>query len=168
MGARLVTTFCDEAGEAVAHIYDHWAADREQEAETCLQAFFDAVQGQCPDTRFTDPSYLAAKFVVWRAGGYALSETYKNGATRPENVKPLDFLSLGIVPNEESHGPEHIVRVHPPKGGDSRPRLEHILPEYKRKLQRERAVKEQAAHPRLARAYGVATAHRDLAAELGL
>ena len=88
MGARLVTTFCDEDGEAVAHVYDHWAADHEKRAEIVLQQFFNAVQEQCPDTRFTDVSYLAAKFVVWRAGIYAVSETYKDGKTHPENAKP--------------------------------------------------------------------------------
>lgn len=139
MGARLVTTFCDESGEAVAHVYDHWAADNEACAEKKLQAFFDAVLEQCGDTRFTDPSYLAAKFVVWRAEGYAMSETltFEPGTSKavyhPENIKPLNFLSVGIVASEESCGPEHIVRVHPPKRGESRPRLEHVLAGWRKK-----------------------------------
>lgn len=161
MGARLVTTFCDEDGDAVAHVYDHWAADNEACAEKKLQAFFDAVQEQCPDTRFTDPSYLAAKFVVWRAGIYAVSETYryddanKGWCSHPAEAKPLDFLSLGIVPSEESHGPEHIVRVHPPNDGAGRPRLEHVDPEWKREMQRERVAKARAAHPRLVAELGL-------------
>ena len=31
--------------------------------------FFDAIQATCEDTRFDDPEYLAAKYVVWRMEG---------------------------------------------------------------------------------------------------
>lgn len=51
-----------------------------------LNRFFDEVRAQTQDTRFTDPEYLAAKFVVWQAGQYAYD---------PD--KPLDFLSVGVV-----------------------------------------------------------------------
>jgi hypothetical protein len=50
-----------------------------------LAQFFEAVEQQTKDTRFTDPSYLAAKFVVWLAGEFA----YGHHA--------LDFLSVGVV-----------------------------------------------------------------------
>ena len=52
-----------------------------------LQSFFADVQAQTKDTRFNDPSYLAAKFVVWQAGEY----------TKEPKRLPLDFLSLGAV-----------------------------------------------------------------------
>jgi hypothetical protein len=45
--------------------------------------FFTEVQNQTTDTRFTDASYLAAKYVVWLAGEF-----------RGNN--PLDFLSVGV------------------------------------------------------------------------
>lgn len=49
-----------------------------------LQTFFKTVKEQTNDTRFMDPTYLAAKFVVWQAGEFSRSG------------KPLDFLSLGV------------------------------------------------------------------------
>ena len=51
-----------------------------------LQQFFVDVEAQTHDTRFTDPSYLAAKFVVWQAMHNA-----------HDSARPLDFLSLGIL-----------------------------------------------------------------------
>jgi hypothetical protein len=51
-----------------------------------LGRFFDAVKAQTKDTRFDDPEYLAAKFVVWQAG---------ENAYNPEH--PLDFLSIGVA-----------------------------------------------------------------------
>jgi len=50
-----------------------------------LARFFAAVTAQCGgDTRFSDPSYLAAKFVVWQASQNADAEL------------PLKFISLGV------------------------------------------------------------------------
>jgi hypothetical protein len=64
-----------------------------------LFIFLRAVKSQTKDTRFTDPSYLAAKFVVWQAGEYA-----------DNKAKPLEFLSLGI--SMEYHGDlEYVYRV---------------------------------------------------------
>lgn len=51
-----------------------------------LYRFLEDVKNQCADTRFNDPSYLAAKYVVWQAGEYSKDKT-----------KPLDFLSVGVV-----------------------------------------------------------------------
>ncbi len=124
MGAKLVVTFVDERAKPVACIYDHWAADRHTEAQKCLEGFFEAVKAQCADTRFDDPSYLAAKFVVWRASRYGASEQKRSDA--PEDFRPLNFLSVGIVPDETSYGPEWIVRVHPPAPGEALPRIEHV------------------------------------------
>jgi hypothetical protein len=54
--------------------------------------FFLAVREQCGrDTRFDDAEYLAAKFLVWKAGRYA------------RNGQPLNFLSLGIS-DAKDHG----------------------------------------------------------------
>jgi len=51
-----------------------------------LERFLSDVEAQVPeDTRFGDPSYLAAKFVVWQAKEYA-----KN------SDRPLAFLGVGI------------------------------------------------------------------------
>ena len=54
-----------------------------------LGRFFRAVQAQTDDTRFNDPAYLAAKFVVWQA-----SEFTKD--------KPnLDFTGIGIISDDQ-------------------------------------------------------------------
>lgn len=50
-----------------------------------LERFFKAVKTQTHDTRFGDPEYLAAKFVVWQSG-----EWVGSGG-------PLDFLSVGVA-----------------------------------------------------------------------
>lgn len=50
-----------------------------------LERFFAEVESQTNDTRFGDPCYLAAKYVVWQAGENA------------RGSKPLDFLSVGIM-----------------------------------------------------------------------
>ena len=60
-----------------------------------LGEFFRAVQDQTRDTRFDDPSYLAAKFVVWQAGRYAGRYNPKIGEW--EKTEPLDFLSVGVL-----------------------------------------------------------------------
>ena len=85
MSTRATVHFEYATGEDEAIIYCQWDGYPEDLGED-LQSFFAAVQAQTIDTRFYDASYLAAKFVVWKAGQYA-----KNKA------KPLDFLSLGIV-----------------------------------------------------------------------
>ena len=72
----------DKVTEAI--IYCHWGTS---EAE--LKDFFKEVEKQTSDTRFDDPSYLAAKFVVWK------SQQLNNG-------NPLDFVSLGVC--QESPG----------------------------------------------------------------
>jgi len=48
-----------------------------------LERFLDDVS-KLNDTRFRDPSYLAAKFVVWQANEYA------------DKDNRLNFLSLGV------------------------------------------------------------------------
>jgi len=60
-----------------------------------LDRFFAEVEKQTDDTRFGDPTYLAAKFVVWQAGEMAeLQAKYRY--PEPGEVRPLDFLSVGV------------------------------------------------------------------------
>jgi hypothetical protein len=51
-----------------------------------LKIFLQEVKRQCKDTRFDDPSYLAAKFIVWQSVKYAEDSI----------SKPLNFLGIGI------------------------------------------------------------------------
>ncbi len=73
-----------------------------------LLAFLDEVEAQCPnDTRFNDPEYLAAKWVVYKAGGYSRGT-------------PLSFTSVGIC--SADHGDiafRYVVRC----GRSGRPRI---------------------------------------------
>ena len=70
----------------VATVYRHYDGD-EQTVKKDLETFFKDVESETKDTRFNDPSYLAAKFVVWQA------DQYSNGGK-------LNFLGVGIM-NEE-------------------------------------------------------------------
>jgi hypothetical protein len=58
-----------------------------------LQKFFGDVIKQTKDTRFNDPNYLAAKYVVWQAHKYAkkLNEKFEY-----EPSEMLDFTGVGI------------------------------------------------------------------------
>ena len=93
----------DEPPEA--NIYRH--SDGYPEGEE----FFTEVEAQTTDTRFNDPSYLAAKFVVWQAGQFA-----KHGSGQP-----LDFLSLGVT-NKDAGDGEYVYTV---ICGNGRPEVIH-------------------------------------------
>lgn len=88
-----------------------------------LEKFFEAVEAQTSDTRFNDPTYLAAKFVVWQAGEYARMGAYNYLTGKTGEVKPLDFLSVGVMTRDAGDG-EYIYTVecgpHP-----SRPKVTH-------------------------------------------
>jgi len=63
-----------------------------------LHQFFADVKEQTNDTRFGDPSYLAAKFVVWQADQYAINyrpDAEGNWGHVKGNM--LDFISLGVL-----------------------------------------------------------------------
>lgn len=83
--------FCE--GEDVwAKIYRHCDGypDTEHGVLADLNTFFDAITKQTPeDSRFGDPEYLAARFIVWQADQYCVDW---RGNKRP----PLAFLSLGV------------------------------------------------------------------------
>lgn len=81
-----------------------------------LEKFFAEVERQTEGgmggTRFSDPSYLAAKFVVWQAGEFA---KYGSG-------NPLDFISLGITDQDAGDG-EYVYTV--VCSGSGRPTVLH-------------------------------------------
>jgi len=81
-------------GEIDANIYRHpdGYPDGPHGVPADLERFFQAVEEQCDgDTRYDDPEYLAAKFLVWQALRFGRN---------PE--KPLDFLS--VSPCIKDHG----------------------------------------------------------------
>ncbi len=85
-------------GEVSANIYQHpdGYPDGEHGVPAKLQKFFEELEAQTADTRYSDPEYLAAKFLVWKAREYARD---------PE--KPLEFLS--VSPCIVDHGDIEFV-----------------------------------------------------------
>ena len=121
----------DSSQNPKAIVYRHFDGNPSGLGED-LRKFFAEVITQTKDTRFTDPSYLAAKFVVWQAGEYA-EEDYKNGQwVKRDPPRPLDFRSVGVVledPDDiefryhvlasESNGVPPMVLVEQPEGDDA-------------------------------------------------
>ena len=103
MSTRCTTHFTwNEDGEPQAIVYRH--ADGYPEGHGVeLQEFFDAVEAQTKDTRFNDPSYLAAKLVVWLADRFARRYSFdeKNELVE-EKTAMLDFISVGVVTKDPS------------------------------------------------------------------
>lgn len=115
MGTASLTHFIDgDLGSPVATIYRHWDGYPE-EAGKDIYRFLAEVEAQTTDTRFSDPSYLAAKYVVFLAGIFAESEATEwvgdERIVNRANVKPLKFLSVGIVPGECDYGQEFVYTV---------------------------------------------------------
>lgn len=112
------TTHFSYGDESFAIVYRHPDGYPEGHG-TDLYKFLNDVKKQTEDTRFNDPSYLAAKLVVWLADQFAQKplthdEAWECGqhvADAWENAKPiswdkdrryvkindLDFISVGIV-----------------------------------------------------------------------
>ncbi len=90
--------FCD--GDSVqARIYRHSDGYPESVLPD-LQRFFTAVEEQTDDTRFNDPEYLAAKFVVWATQDY---REHVCGFIKGKGKDgPLNFLGYGVAADD--HG----------------------------------------------------------------
>lgn len=85
MSTRCTVHFSHGSLDAAA-VYRHYDGypDEDSGMLHTLATFFAAVQAQTKDWRFNDPSYLAAKYVVWQANEY-------------QKGQPLDFLGVGVV-----------------------------------------------------------------------
>lgn len=105
MSTRCMINFGSD-GVTDARIYRH--SDGYPEAVLPdLAEFFGEVRKQTSDTRFGDPEYLAAKYVVWQANQ---NTWHYKGAGRYEKGDPLDFISLGVT--LEDHGDcEYIYTI---------------------------------------------------------
>ncbi len=108
MSTRCVINFTD--GKRIdAKVYRHSDGypDGPNGVPADLKHFFADVVKQTKDTRFDDPSYLAAKYVVWQADqNRQMEDKYhaslqKAGDPRfeqqHESTSMLDFLGVGIV-----------------------------------------------------------------------
>lgn len=103
MSTRSTTWFTDggdPADTVHAKVYRHTDGYPEGHGRD-LQRFLADVEEQTRDTRFNDPSYLAAKLVVWLGRGFARDyDTDANGdfvRTSHADSRPLDFISVGVV-----------------------------------------------------------------------
>jgi hypothetical protein len=101
MSTRSTTHFIGRKGEKPeAIVYRHADGYPEGHGKD-LQRFFDDVEAQTKDTRFNDPSYLAAKLIVWLAREFAVTSSYDADGvwsrTNHANERPLDFISVGVV-----------------------------------------------------------------------
>lgn len=105
MGDRLVVRFTGncralDSGKGPM-VYLHFGGDVMQDVEHTLDEFLADV-AELPDSRLADPSYLAAKLVVWAAW------RGQRGESR------LDFLSVGVVDNDGWGDAVAVVTCDPP------------------------------------------------------
>ena len=81
MGHRATIAFCGHDGTEWARIYIHNRGDNGRQV---LEQFFDdeaaAIADGTRDSRWHDPSYLAARFVAWdsRSAGLGVGIVYEN------------------------------------------------------------------------------------------
>lgn len=89
MSTRSATLFVRN-GEKFAAVYRH-SDGMPEVAGVDIRRFLRDVAAHTDDTRYTDPTYLAAKYVVWLANKSA--RRY-----HPADAKnALDFLSVGVI-----------------------------------------------------------------------
>jgi hypothetical protein len=101
MSTRCTIHFGDQYGvDAIIYRHSDGYPDGEHGVPATLERFFETVEEQTEDTRYQDPSYLAAKFLVYQADLYSKTSysTYTPGGGYDESkAKPLDFLSVAPI-----------------------------------------------------------------------
>ena len=65
MSTHAMVNFC-EYNEVIAKLYVHFDGYPSGLGKDLIQ-FFNDVKNNVKDTRFSDPSYLASKFIIWQA-----------------------------------------------------------------------------------------------------
>lgn len=99
MSTRCVINFC-YGKRVVAKVYRHHDGypDTDGGVLADLTRFVTDVEKDTRDTRFNDPSYLAAKFVVWQADKLAVDYKFNKGQTEViSHGRKLDFLGVGVL-----------------------------------------------------------------------
>lgn len=109
-------------GKTAANIYRH-SDGYPDGVLPDLERFFADVEAQTDDTRFSDASYLAAKFVVWQATENAQIWAFDYITGKPGEVKPLNFLGVGVVMQDAGDG-EYVYEVTEARNG-GRPTVTH-------------------------------------------
>jgi hypothetical protein len=98
MGTRSITRFLDSADStsAVASVYRHWDGYPDGAGSDILRFLAEAR----PFGRNADPSYLAAKYVVFLANIFRRAGDHQ-----------LNFISVGIVPDKADWGQDYTYDV---------------------------------------------------------
>ena len=99
MGTACNTVFTYPEGNPAAVVYRHWDGYPEGAGKD-LGIFLERC-ADMKDGRLYDPAYLAARYVVY------LANIYREDG----EPNPLNFLSVGIVPEPESYYPSYIYTV---------------------------------------------------------
>jgi hypothetical protein len=86
----------------IANVYVHYDGYPENRIQE-LQEFFLEVKSKVNDTRFKDPSYLAAKFIVWYT-------QIRDTRAIVNETASLDFLGIGIT-NQDAGDSDYIYTV---------------------------------------------------------
>lgn len=124
MSTHATFRFVDSDGTCYATIYRHSDGYLEHGGRDIFR-FFDAVREQTGDTRFSDPSYLSAKYVVFLAEMFSYTyDLQEHGWAKTKN-QPLDFLSVGMVPEGMNCGESYRYTIHASSdwGSDSDPEV---------------------------------------------
>jgi hypothetical protein len=88
-------------GRTYANIYVHYDGYPSNRVSELME-FFQAVKKWTNDTRFNDPEYLAAKFVVWYS---------QSGLGEGSPSPSLDFLGIGVAIQDQGDI-DYIYEVH--------------------------------------------------------
>ena len=122
MSTRCNIHFNYPGGQTAANVYRH-SDGYPDGVLPDLERFFVAVEAQTDDTRFGDPSYLAAKFVVWQAGEYAFRYDFSSPDLKKIPTEPLDFLGVGVMVHDAGDA-EYLYEVTASTDG-GRPAVTH-------------------------------------------
>lgn len=110
MSTRAIVEFRDEhKARAAIYIHSDGYPDSQHGMIAGFHGFFDAVEAETNDTRFDDPEYLAAKYVVHKASLNARRYDFKTGEWTPS--KPLDFLGVGVVAPGTDYAQDYVYRI---------------------------------------------------------
>jgi len=97
MATRSTTHFTDRNDAVRAIIYRHWDGYPECAGVAILE-FLDKVKANSPgDTRFSDPEYLAARYVAFLADQFSTHQVKTdNGEWVERRLPDLAFTSVGV------------------------------------------------------------------------
>lgn len=96
MSTRSTAHFIDNSGATQAIVYRHWDGYPEVAGRDILQ-FIETVKKNSPgDTRFTDPEYLAARYVAFLGDKFSVTGAMDMGVWHEEKLPPYSFISVGV------------------------------------------------------------------------